>query len=481
MALNIDNWLLADAVRLAEEQHGRFTDDASAIALARASRGDFADRLATRAGALPGATQARDDIRRLRRLATVLAAMLMVAGAVAGWAATQTALAARHVDALLALLALVGVPTVMLLLWLILFLTGGRQGSHGRLPGAVFAAALNWAAPRLMRSQLAPQVLQSCLRLLRTDLGRWWLSSVSHGFWLAYGTAALLAMALHFSLVQYTLTWGTTILDPQTVATMIGTIAWLPSSLNLIPAADPDWIVAAREGAGTAAGRAAWAQFLMAAVALYATLPRLLLVVLCGAMARYQARRLNLDCSLPGFLRLRDALAVTAHSDTDDGPVPSTPPPKRRRRAANAAGPPLLITVEVETDGDTIDLPGIGAQYVGSVNTRAARHQLEAALGAMDRPPPGLVALCSLLRTPDAGTTAVLARMADLADAPLLLVLEDREHLVQRGADTAPREADWQRLAATIGADTVVLDRHHPDTTAVAFIRQWLGYEGGPQ
>ena len=474
MKLTVENWLLTEAVRLAEEQHGRFADDASANSLARATRGEFPDRIATRAGALPGAAEARQDMRRLRRLATVLAVVLMVVGALAGWAATQAALAARHVDALLALLALLGLPTITLLLWLVLFLIGHQRGYHGRLVGTVVDSVLDWSAPRLMRSHLAPQLLQASLSLLRMAVGRWLLSSISHGFWLAYTLAALLAMVLYFSLVQYTLTWGTTILDPQTVVAVIGAIAWLPSALNLMPDASPDWIVAAREGAGTEAGRAAWAQFLIAAVALYGALPRLVIGVLCGAMARHRARRLALDCGLPGYLRLRDILAVTTPSGSDDSPAQSAPPPTHRRRASNAAGPPLLVTVELEENGDTSRIPGIDARCVGSVDTRAARRQLEAALGALDRPPPGLIALCSLLRTPDTGTAAVLARVAALANAPLLLVLDDGGRLAERGGDVRARTADWQHSAGTIGAACIALDRNHPDTAAIASLRQWL-------
>src|SRR5690625_8022933 len=62
--LKIDDWLLTESFRRAEERLGRRPDD-KAAAIARASGRDFAGLLAARAAALPEAAAVRADIQRL--------------------------------------------------------------------------------------------------------------------------------------------------------------------------------------------------------------------------------------------------------------------------------------------------------------------------------------------------------------------------------------------------------------------------------
>src|SRR6056297_3044246 len=96
------DWMVAEAVRLHEERHGRLRDDETANVLARESAGGLDARLARRAAALPVAASVRQDLLRLRRLMTSLAWMLVLLAAVAGVLAALASAQAREVDVLLA-------------------------------------------------------------------------------------------------------------------------------------------------------------------------------------------------------------------------------------------------------------------------------------------------------------------------------------------------------------------------------------------
>ncbi|MFP4208119.1 MAG: hypothetical protein ACLFSC_05620, partial [Wenzhouxiangella sp.] len=59
MPIRAADWLLAEAVRVHEERHGRLRDDETANVLARETAGGLAARLARRAAALPVAAAVR--------------------------------------------------------------------------------------------------------------------------------------------------------------------------------------------------------------------------------------------------------------------------------------------------------------------------------------------------------------------------------------------------------------------------------------
>ena len=473
MALTIHDWLLTEAVRLHEQQHGRSHDDDTANAVARSARGSLTDQLAARAVALPEAAAAAADLKRLRQAFELIVVLVLVGAGLAGWFAARTALEMRNVDALVVLVALLGLPSLTLGGWLLVMIVRPGRRADGALAGPLLRGLLEGLAPRFLHSDLAPNLVRACVYLLQTPAGQSRISTLIHSGWLAYTTAAVTAMALYFSVVEYTLSWGTTILDAEVIVGLVSALASLPAALGLMPEAQPDWVLAARDGTATAAHRAAWAAFLMSVVAVYGALPRLLLVVIYVLLGHFQGNRLALDIGLPGYLRLRELVhPASAPANQSEAPM-ATLPRAPRQAAETAAGPVLVIAAERTTDDLLAAIPDLSAPVVGAVDTRAARRQLIAALQARAAPPTGLLATCSLLRTPDTGTAYILGDMATTANAPLILVLHDATELASRGGDPQARIADWDRLADSIGANYVVFDHQQPDPAAIASIRQW--------
>jgi hypothetical protein len=473
MALTIRDWLLTEAVRYHEQQHGRSRDDETANAIARSTHGTLSDQLAARAAALPEAATAAIDIKRLIRALEWITVLVWAGAGLAGWLAARAALEVREIDALLVLSALLGLPTVTLVGWLAVVLIQRGQRIDGGLPGRLLQMLCEALAPRFLHTALAPDLARAAVDGLRTRAGQSRVAVLIHGAWLFYTAAALVAMGLYFSFIEYTLTWGTTILDADTIISMVNALSALPAALGLMPAMTPEWVLAARDGTATATPRATWAAFLMASIAIYGVLPRLALALTYALLAHRQGQRLMLDTGLPGYLRLRELVHPAAvPADQSEAPM-ATLPRAPRQAAETAAGPVLIIAAERSTDDLLAAIPDLSAPVIGAVDTRASRRQLDAALRAQPYPPPGLLATCSLLRTPDTGTACILGQTAQTANAPLILVLHDARDLAARGGDPATRINDWDRLADAVGADYVVFDHHQPDAAAIASIRQW--------
>lgn len=477
--MSVSDWLLAESFRRLEERVGRQPDQA-ALAIARDRGGDLPGRLRARASALAQAPSVRADIRRLRRALGWLGLGLALLGLVVGAAAARATIADRQVDILLATAALLLLPSLMLLAWLVAMLLGARRGGSGGLSGTVALGALRWLGPRLLSSPHAADVMTAFGGAAATTWGRWRLSAITHGFWLAYAAGALGTLLVFFSVVQYELSWGTTLLSERSVVRLVEWLAWWPERLGFMPAADPAWISAGREGTGDASARAEWARFLLAMIAAWAIVPRAVLLIVSSGVAALAGRRMELDTTHPGYLRLAaDLSPARGGEETAGRPLPEVERRPRRRRKPNAAG---ILAVAVELERQEADpaglVPGIEVIDLGRADDRAGRSAaLETAQG-LRRPAAAVLGVCSMLRTPDAGTERFLARLAETADAPLWLVLDEGERLAERGGDVAVRRRDWQVLAERAGGQAVFLDRDAPEAGELARLHRALSEHG---
>lgn len=465
--LSAADWLLTETVRLHEERHGRGGDDDTANALARNAGPNLTLRLARRAAALPAAASVRADLARLRRLALRLGGLVLVLAALAGGLAAMASAAEREIGFLLAAASLLALPTLMLLIWLLLMLLSRPSRAAASLSGTMVAMGISRLGPRLLDGPLAAETVAASGGLLGTVPGRWALSAMAHLFWVVYSLAALVVLVLLFSVAQYDLSWGTTLLSDESVVGLISALAWLPANLGLIDPPRADWILAGREGHQPGSTRAEWASFLLALVLVYGLLPRLFLAVLSALLAFFGLRRLHLDTRQPGYLRLAGVLSDSAEVDVH-GQAPAAPPARQRRVPRDADGPPLLVGMELERSDWPVKLPGHSWQVLGRADTRAQRRQLLAAAQGFLRPPPALIAHCSALRTPDEGTGRFLGRLADAAETLLVIWLDQTGRLEARDIDPRQRIADWHSLAERIGAALVVLDADQPAPGALA-------------
>lgn len=460
------DWLLAETVRLHEEHHGRSGDDDTANALARSAAPDLNGRLLRRAAALPVAAAIRVDLAHLRRLSLKLVLGVLLLAVLAGGLAALSSAATREINFLWATASLLLLPTIMLLVWLLVMLST-RPARSASLSGGLVSWGIRRLGPRLLRGPLAAETAAAGSGFFGTAPGRWAMGTLAHLFWVVYSLSALAMLTLLFSVAQFDLSWGTTLLSDETAVNLISALAWLPAALGLIETPDAAWILAGREGHQPDAARAEWAGFLLALVVVYGLLPRLVLAGLTALMAAIGLRRLQLDTRQPGYLRLAGVLTDAAEIDIHgDAPAPVSLP--RRSRPARTDGPPLLVGMELEREDWPTRLPGVSWQVLGRADTREQRRQVLAAAKGYLTPPPALLAHCSALRTPDEGTGRFLSRLADEAETVPVIWLDDVAQLERRGIAARERIADWRSLADRIGGSLVLLDGNEPEAAALA-------------
>lgn len=475
--LPIKAWLLTETVRLDEERRGRCRDDQAAIALAGKSAADLAGRLAGRAAALPGSRSIRQRIARLFRRGWQGLALLGLLGAAGGGLGARSLVGRAEVDVLLAAMVLLGLPTLMLLAWLLVIVAGARRRASGSVLGPLALSIWARLGARAGVDDHGQALGQAAARLARSGFGRWFLSLASHLFWLGYGLAAVLVLVVFFSATQYDLSWGTTLLEPDRVVGLIQSLAAWPAWLGLFPAIpDAEWIARGQAGLMPGSDRDLWAQFLIALVLAYVVLPRAMLVLISAILAAWTAGRLPLDVGLPGYLRLRDVLMPEHGPVRRHGTRPEAAEARALRGVRKARGPAVLVGVERAWNPASWPpvLPGIEVLVLGQADQRAQRLAVSEALAALDHSPPALVVVCSLLRTPDAGIEATINALADRARTRLIVLLDERRALNDNGVDATARIDDWLELVRRCGGRGLVIDLQRPAGEALERLKGWI-------
>ena len=462
------HWLLAETTRRAELQSGSFTlDDAATRAAARLDSADVSARIVERAKRrdLDGSIQ-RSIADTLNGLRWAFGLLLLL-GLLAGVAAAQTILAADGVIRLSwAILTLLGLPTLMLLIWLVVTLWPKHkdQPANARgLPGRVFWWLSSLFARRFSTSPQKRHLAASLMTYGRLHGAR--LASVAtHAFWSCFFIGAIAFLWAAFIGLRFDFSWGTTMLDhgllEQVIFWLGAPAAWL-TPLNL---PDQNQILALLAERSAAADRRTWALYLMSVLAFYGLLPRLLLAM--GYALAQRRTKPILDLSAGGYLQLLPVLATSGQQriDAEGKDVPSVEALAAASQSVTPAkpgdGPPVLIAIELESTSWSDQLSeeeqnwlqqlGVNPkQPLGLANDRAAQRQLQQAIDLLEPKPARIVALCSLARTPDRGIGTWLSELNSLA--PVELVLIDADVLKRRGDSIEDRMLDWQQMAGRHG------------------------------
>jgi hypothetical protein len=415
-----DYWI-AEILRLRETRMGPF-EDSAALRHARQAGGTFPQRLVHRARYL-GRKEGLDDIlahwQGLARVAGVLL-FIMAVFAGAGTAAGALGDGSRPVNIVLAIVALLGLPTLMLMLWLgSAFLSPGQASSLGR--------AWLWISNKLDRgpnAALAPRALLELAQQRRCT--RAISGVVSHSLWLAALLSAVVALLALLSARRYSFNWETTLLSPDTFVLLTHALGWLPGLLGFqMP---PDALVRASDGLQALPDHvhALWSSWLIGCVVVYGLLPRALLLALNASIAVQRSRQGGIDPTLPGFAELHDRLMPASTPAGIDAPAPPLPQPQTHGQAQAAAASHAAAVLGLELAPDTCwpvtDLAG-HIHNLGTIDSRAQRHALLDTLHAA--PPARLLVVCDAAQTPDRGTLAFISELATpVPDTHVLLMAE---------------------------------------------------------
>ncbi|MCG5516084.1 MULTISPECIES: DUF2868 domain-containing protein [unclassified Ectothiorhodospira] len=466
--------LIAEAVRIHEDREGRVIEDSTAWKAGRETAGDLEARVLARAAATRLGGQVKDALQGVRRLGTWMGILALLLAGLVGMGAASASLGAplmddgSRVNIFWTLGSLLGVQTLMLLLWLLVMLllprAGGGLLGHGVL--GVGGGLARW----LSRAQAHELAVRALINLLgRGGLARWSAGSVTHLLWAAFGAGALLMCIWSLSVRQYDFAWGTTLLSETHFITLIHTLGALPSWLG-IPVPDEALIHASRLGVSEGAGgRIAWSGFLLGSLLFYGLLPRLLLGLLCLGLARRSAARSRADLTAPGYARLAPRLQPDHHrlGVIDPPPASLAPQPasQARRNTPDATVPMALIGFELEHARNHWIQKTHHARCtpLGQVDDRQTRRDILAALAAQNPAPSVVVVVCSLARTPDRSAEGFLADLRSRTTAPVWLLLDEASVARGREIDLDARYRAWQDLS-----ERACLDRLLPDDPARA-------------
>lgn len=397
------------AVRAIELADGPLDDD-EAVRTASATRRGHAARAAARAWRLAERIGVVDEIERWRSaLPWLMTGMALLIGLVSYQVLAAVTGDDRHINALGALAAVLTLPTLSLLLWIVgLALGGGRAGGGIVRWGVGLAARLpGWRtvhSPRLLRAGVES--------LQQARLATWALGGANHLVWTGAFACILAGLLVAFSFRAYTLSWETTILSPAFFAHAIGVIGWLPAQLGF-PVPDTASVLAASTPVGD---QRPWAWWLIGCTLVYGLAPRLVAMAWCGVMWRRRRRAFaSIDAADPYFTALIDRFE--AWDRAAGGPAFAP-----QRDTAPAVPPPAAVIVGFELDEQQawpppdLLLPDGGATRIAG--TAAERRQTLDRLAQVR--PRRLLIVCNAEATPDRGTARFLQGACAVAQGAAL-------------------------------------------------------------
>ena len=463
--------LLAEAVRLHEEAQGAPLHEPRAEEQAQAAAGDLERRIVVRAGALSVAPALRTAFARLRAATQAAFAAGLLFALLAGTGAARLVLGAYDdgpVNFFLALVSLLGLHTLMLLVWLVFMIFHPGSAAVGLLGGLVLRLARRIAL-WMNHGPLELAALRAAGAVLATPrLSRWVLSTISHSMWMAYLAGCLGAVLLLLGTRQYDFVWETTILSERAYVAIARVLA-APVEMLGFPVPDAAQIAGSRwtRPGELFGGRERWGGLLVGCLVVYGVLPRVLaLLVSLAALQRARASY-RLDTAKPGFARLQGRLVAFARPvgvvDRDEPAAAEADAAARPPATIGGSGPAAIVGLEIEppAGGWPPVVPDVAWWDLGFAEDRAARHRIVRLIAAAEQPPRALVVVCSLAATPDRGTGAFMASLVQASAAPVVLLATHGQRLRERAprAEVEQRILDWRTLAAHAGiAGDWVLD-----------------------
>ncbi|MDY7109728.1 MAG: DUF2868 domain-containing protein, partial [Planctomycetota bacterium] len=488
--------LLAEALRAVERDGSGLRKETEAEAEARSEGGDFERRIVQRAVASSIADPLATALRRVRQTTGWIVFIGMVLALLAGAGAVRAAIGAPRTEPInffWLLASLLGVQTLLLLIWLVLMLAWPRSAGVSPLGGLALAVG-RWLAAKMHRDKDAHQLaaIQATGVIHgHGPIGRWTLSAVSHGVWLSFNVGLLTLLLLMLSAREYTFNWETTILSDEAYVRITQAIAAVPEAAGFVtPTAEQ--IVQSEWGAEPGElerARVAWSGLLIGSIVLYGFVPRLLLLGISLDARRRACRRFRLGTDAPGYQRLRVRLmpeseaqgVVGAPEDGDSSPG-EVAEPAADGAARPATGPPAILGLELDrpTTAWPPAIPDAGWTDLGFVDTRDDRRRVLAELRTPAEAPRATVIVCALTTTPDRGIAAFLGELVRACGPGAALLLTGGQSLRQRaGAEPmARRVEDWRRLGESVGIPPgriIELDLDHLTETSQRKLSDLIG------
>lgn len=215
------------------------------------------------------------------------------------------------------LASILGFHTLMLVLWLG-WLVFSPRNKVGLLASLLRPTSL--VKNKDVITQSAVQVYENQLQQAGF---KWYISRISHQFWLASLTGMLVALVFMLLVKNYTFTWESTLLQNTAVVKIVEILSYLPNVVGF-PTPTPGNILEAQthpQGSMPIIWFR-WAMLLIGSLIMYGIVPRFVLWLLSVLMVK--SSRTPLDIKQPYYQKILDYWQRGV-IDPDDSPVEAKP------------------------------------------------------------------------------------------------------------------------------------------------------------
>lgn len=236
---------------------------------------------------------------------------------VAGFAGIVAIMQAKELNFFYILVSLLGFHTLMLLLWLGWMIIAPRN-TTGFLTTLIRPSAI-------VRTK--DVVTQASVQLYEEQLQhagmKWYISRISHQFWLASLIGMLAGLVMMLLIKDYTFIWESTLLQNTAVTKIVEILAYLPNLVGFPTPTAANIIEAQTHPQGTfPMTEFHWAMLLIGSLLIYGIVPRFLVWLFSLIMVK--SRRFKLDIKQPYYQKILDYWQRGV-IDPDDSPVETKP------------------------------------------------------------------------------------------------------------------------------------------------------------
>lgn len=457
------HWLL-EAVRLKESQWGPI-EDAVEVRRVIAAGGSFTERLLMRAQLLAQRASwislQQSMVRALRLSLITLSVLFFFIGI--GVAVGALATHDGRVNVLIALVALLGIPTVSLLLWGMSFFIASDGASTDRSSFGVSHIWL-WLSQRMVKGPDQNLLLNALFGFSsRQHLLRWVLSAVNHWLWvLALLSATVTVLAL-LAAKRYSFNWETTLLSADSFVTLVQSLGVLPGFFGFLTPTET--IIRQSDGLQLlpASAQVQWSSWLVGCLIVYGVLPRVLVLVISLFMLRLRKRNLTVNSQQSGLIELRqrlipfsESVGIDAEAGVDQVPEVEILPARPEKKVST-----VVVGIELSADQPWPPFTNHSSlplwQDAGLVDSREQRAELLTLLmqGGFEH-----VILCvDAQQTPDRGVIAWLVELASYGKYCTIYLMNASQQ--QQKLKKTELVESWLSRLAKAGFTSVYTDFEH--------------------
>lgn len=443
---------LIELVRRLEEQRHVFASDPLLITeKLQKESGNPHDKLFYRASRIDSNGKLTQTLSKIDSRIKAVITLLSLIWCVSGFLGLFTLLNSNVVNFFYALVSLLGLHTLMLVVWLVLTAKGMVTPSSSP---SVFASLVS--PKQLIRGD--DSITQAAVDLYEAQLQhtgmRWYLGKISHQLWLATLTGMLLALVALFMVKDYQFAWESTLLSANTIAHMVDWLAWLPDKSGFATPSS-EQILQSQQFAQSAQSNAIrsyeWAMLLIGSLLLYGIVPRALAYLLCVLM--FARKKMRLDLSLPYYQKILTfwSRQVTDADDFVEKIQPAAP------KAQISRGKKLIVTLE-RSPADEHWYQFVAGHDIDDFGVLDDRDDMDRLLQYLDTHDVQVLLGVMMPTLPDRGVMRKLDKIAQHAKQGLVVQLltvekQTQEQTQDKSDDTLTeqyhiRQQQWQTALA---------------------------------